>query len=92
MLIEDFTDSIKIPLSAIDLINDFLKDEIEDNYGELRKIGSNFLSNVKALICINKVLIKDLIDKQNKMDKIINENYAKLLKNEFSSEFYFDEL
>ena len=90
MLIEDFANSISSPIRAIELINNYLKYEIEDNYSELRKIEGNFLSKIKALICINKVLIKDLSNKQGKINKIINENYSKLLNNEFSDDFYFD--
>ena len=91
MLIEDFVNSLVTPIKALETSNNNFENLLEEAYSQNKNIKDIFEILI-AYIYTNQILIKDILNKNNKIRFFINENYGFILENEFSEKISFKEI
>lgn len=84
MLIEDYMHSLKNPFLALDMLNEAMENEMQESWKIFmnQEQGKNLYDKILAMICANKALIKILQNDRENIEKVVNNSYDKLLKDE----------
>lgn len=83
MLIESYIHSLEPPFLALELLNEYLLDEVRFNYGSIKKgDDENSLDKILAISYANKALIEYLQNGREEIRKTVNDSYDELLREE----------